>query len=211
MVRTDLVNGTRSPHWNKIPVIQKHLARADVDFVFWMDADSIFMNMDTPLDDFIVPGKDLVFSCDTNCWVFLNNGHMMIRNTPWSKSTLEEWWNTYPPPGPESWYDQSALYFILSGKREECRDSVESRICSAMMGPQESFHCDALDQKAMNAYVQDYRPGDFILHFAGINWVTLPGKTPSYVKHILMQIYDRQEVPLLNRAVEVYKEYMRSR
>lgn len=59
------------------------------DYVFWMDMDSYFTNMNITLDDILKEEKDLVFTGDHND--ICNGGHLLFKNSAWSKEFLLKW------------------------------------------------------------------------------------------------------------------------
>ena len=52
------------------------------DYVFWMDGDSFFINMDISLKKFTDLNKDLVATGDEND--VINTGHLFFKNSGWS-------------------------------------------------------------------------------------------------------------------------------
>lgn len=67
----------RLPVWEKIPAIQEALANDDISHAFFMDSDSLFMSLGTPIE-FLLPrdGAFLTMTGDHNC--MLNSGHLMF-------------------------------------------------------------------------------------------------------------------------------------
>src|SRR4029077_4783322 len=76
----------KSPHWLKLPAIQRGL-EAGHDFVVWMDADVYITNDSISLDKWLV--ADFVCSYD---FQGLNAGVLFIRNSKWSRDFVERWW-----------------------------------------------------------------------------------------------------------------------
>lgn len=114
--------------------------------VFWMDADSLFVNHQTSLAGFQKLNKDLVFSGDEN--FAFNSGHLFMRNSAWSRQLLEgvvgasfyadpkdapnaarfdDWSEVGRVQGPQGQFacttdlrgDQCALILVLGGALEE--------------------------------------------------------------------------------------------
>uniref|UniRef100_A0A7S4VWH8 Nucleotide-diphospho-sugar transferase domain-containing protein n=1 Tax=Alexandrium monilatum TaxID=311494 RepID=A0A7S4VWH8_9DINO len=71
----------------KARFILRLLQREGVSHVFWMDADSLFVNFDLRLEALLASGKDLIFSGDQNFVV--NTGHALFRDSSWSRGLLE--------------------------------------------------------------------------------------------------------------------------
>ncbi|KAJ4791548.1 Galactosyl transferase GMA12/MNN10 family protein [Rhynchospora pubera] len=138
---TALFHPSMPTFWAKIPVIRAAmLAHPESDWVWWVDSDAIFTDMDffLPLDRYrdhnmVVHGwPKLVY--EEKSWVALNAGVFLIRNCQWSLDFMDEWASMGPPsPDYEKWGkiltstfknkvftdsdDQSALvYLILTGK-----------------------------------------------------------------------------------------------
>lgn len=159
------VNDTagRPATWHKVRAIQEVMGKKGVEFVFWMDADSLFMNTTKPLNDALPSGnnqKSIVG--DMNC--FLNYGHFAMRNSDWSNNFLRNLWGVYPPPEP--WFEQSAAVYLLVGRRQDCSDTVvENGCCSAgaLVMPQ----VEVKEQRVMNSYTNTFHEGDLLVHFAG--------------------------------------------
>ena len=154
---------SRAPQWNKILAVQAAFKKPGIDYVFWMDSDSLFMNENLRLEALVPSGENqLTLSGDYNC--FINTGHLMMRKGSWIENFLKETWETYPPPGP--WRDNSAMAYVLSNHSEKaklCRQ--RANLCCRSGGFIEG--CDSRPQKEMNSYLNTFVPGHFILHFAG--------------------------------------------
>lgn len=97
-INSDLVATDRAASWQKIPQIRA-LFHDGYDFVFWMDADALFMRYNQDLQAIIEPGKDLYLVChpvpdpvidqkDTP-----NAGVMLLRNCEWTRDLLQNLWD----------------------------------------------------------------------------------------------------------------------
>ncbi|CAN6372322.1 unnamed protein product [Urochloa humidicola] len=125
-------------YWAKIPLVRAAmLAHPDAEWVWWVDADAVFTDMDfaLPLDKYA--GYNLViYGWDSEVyeeksWVGLNAGVFLIRNCQWGLDLLDAWAKMGPAfpeykrwgktmkeelegkPNEES-DDQSALVYLLS-------------------------------------------------------------------------------------------------
>ena len=76
------------PMWMKPDLILRELNKG-YDYVFWMDADSFFINMDISFDLFLKNKHDLITAGDENDIV--NTGHLLFKNTEWSIKFIEKW------------------------------------------------------------------------------------------------------------------------
>ena len=156
--------------WSKIPALQKALKDPSVQYAFWMDADSLVMNFGKRLESFIPRGDSHVsFSGGVVC--FLNAGHMMFKNDAWTKTFLEDVWETFPAPG---WYEeQAAMVYILQKhsskeKAATCRKNVRS-LRNSPLGCCNGTGILGVDQRPdMNVFPVAYQSGDFIVHFASL-------------------------------------------
>ena len=161
--------------WAKVVAMQRVLRRPEIEFAFWMDADSLFMSFGTPLTMLLPRGAaQLVATGDSTA--FLNNGHFLLRSGPWADAFLNETWATWPPPRPFD--EQSAMIFVLTGKQKHCRvdatacsrDPEAARLLSVARTP-----IERRPPRAMNSYPEgcpdrggaNFERGDFIVHFAG--------------------------------------------
>jgi hypothetical protein len=101
------------PMWMKPDVILLGLQRG-YDYVFWMDGDSFFMNMDISLMKFVDLDMDLVATGDHNDIV--NTGHLLFRNSDWSHKFMEEWKAFRKPLTPEIYeqFKQITTHFIYN-------------------------------------------------------------------------------------------------
>ncbi len=75
--------------WFKVAKCLELLKLAHWDYIFWIDADSIFWNMNRNFDDLFALEKDFVFTGDS--WDVFNGGHFLVRNSKWSILFLQDW------------------------------------------------------------------------------------------------------------------------
>lgn len=76
------------PMWMKPDLILRELKKG-YDYVFWMDGDSFFVNMDISFDVFIKYSEDLIATGDENDIV--NTGHLLFKNSNWSHEFIKKW------------------------------------------------------------------------------------------------------------------------
>ncbi|XP_042493639.1 galactomannan galactosyltransferase 1-like [Macadamia integrifolia] len=130
--------------WAKIPVVKAAmLAHPEAEWIWWVDSDAAFTDMDfkLPLERYreynlVVHGwANLIYETKDPSWVGLNAGVFLIRNCQWSMDMMEEWASMGPQtPAYEEWGqrlrstfkdklfpesdDQSGLiYLMLKGKK----------------------------------------------------------------------------------------------
>jgi hypothetical protein len=120
--------------WSKIPALYYVLQELNRPYVWWHDADSMFVDVDRSLEGFkpapqsgsVGGHPSLTIAGDTHC--FINIGHMMLRRSAWVKHLLTEVWEKgLPPLGPQPWEwpDQAMMVFLLSGSPDRCRQHVK--------------------------------------------------------------------------------------
>ena len=116
-VNTELVATERGPSWQKIPLIRE-LFLEGYDFVFWMDADAIFMRYDQDLQELIEPGKDLylvnhpVPDPDIGQKDTPNAGVLLLRNCEWSLGLLQDLWD-FEEYIHHYWWENAALLDLM--------------------------------------------------------------------------------------------------
>lgn len=92
----------RHPMWDKIAIIQNLLSEG-IPYVFWVDADSMFVRYDRRISDEIDDTHNLYL---TSGWAAFhtgpgdmmfresaNSGIMLVKNTEWSKKFMSDVWN----------------------------------------------------------------------------------------------------------------------
>ncbi|CAM6111622.1 unnamed protein product [Calypogeia fissa] len=132
-----------SGFWAKLPLIRKlMLAHPDIEWIWWMDSDAFFTDMEFELpmekyDDYnlVLHGwNDMLYR--QKSWIGLNTGSFLIRNCQWSLDILDSW-APYGPIGKPRTEggklltkqlagrpdfeadDQSALIYLLITQKEK--------------------------------------------------------------------------------------------
>ena len=156
--------------WSKpayvLSLLLRELSKPDserLDWLFWVDADTIILNPYVPIETFLPPpGTEfddvhLIYSAD---WNGLNNGVFPVRVNKWSADLFAAIvsYRLFKPEDPLVFRDQSAMN-------------------SMMQEPEFSKHIVQVPQRWFNAYqgehnetLQPYqiRRGDLLVHFAGV-------------------------------------------
>jgi len=166
-VNHEKLDENRKPSWYKVLMAQRHLH--EVDWLFYVDTDTLIMEHDRPITDFLDDRYDLIFTEDHRG---LNAGVWMIKDTVWSDMFLREWYERgerfvvdVNEPGKSG--DQDTLKFLMGvGKEQEGLE--EERLMDRHL------HMKVLPQCAFNSYPYwrgswdgVYMAGDFLVHLAG--------------------------------------------
>ncbi|KAL3526902.1 hypothetical protein ACH5RR_011558 [Cinchona calisaya] len=142
------LNPKMKSYWAKIPLIlASMLAHPEAEWIWWMDSDAIFTDMDfkVPLKrykhhNFVVHGwPNLIY--EEKSWVAVNAGIFLIRNCQWSMEFLDVWARMGPQsPEYKQWGqnlrstfkdkmfpesdDQSALIYLLLKEKRKWGDMM---------------------------------------------------------------------------------------
>ncbi|XP_065000643.1 probable glycosyltransferase 7 [Musa acuminata AAA Group] len=145
---TALLHPAMNTFWAKLPMVRAAmLAHPEADWVWWVDSDAAFTDMDfeLPLDRYrdhnlVVHGwPRLVY--EARSWVSLNAGVFLIRNCQWSLDFMAVWAATGPmSPDYDRWGqlqkaefkdklfnesdDQSALVYLLLKHKDRWGDKI---------------------------------------------------------------------------------------
>ncbi|CAK9155571.1 unnamed protein product [Ilex paraguariensis] len=135
-------------YWAKIPVVRAAMvAHPEAEWIWWVDSDAAFTDMDfkLPLDRYrnhnlVVHGwSHLIY--DKKSWTSINAGVLLIRNCQWSLDFMEVWASMGPQtPKYDRWGkilrstlndkmfpesdDQSGLVYLLLKERDKWGDKV---------------------------------------------------------------------------------------
>jgi len=146
---------SRTPNWSKIRLVQSLLPK--YDWVLWLDADLIIMDLEKPLTNWIDPNYSLII-CEEVIGG-LNSGVFCIKDTPLMNQFLTEvYGRANRTSRPDS--DQTSLREVLD------------------RGPHYQSETKILPQKTINSFAPEavlhetidflpgtYTPGDFLVHF----------------------------------------------
>ncbi|KAL6510964.1 hypothetical protein OROGR_022088 [Orobanche gracilis] len=86
-------------YWAKIPIVRAAmLAHPEIEWMFWVDSDAVFTDMDfkVPLDkytdhNFVVYGRPDFYNDEEKSWLALSAGIFLIRNCQWSLDFMDSW------------------------------------------------------------------------------------------------------------------------
>ena len=162
--------------------------RERLEWLFWVDADTVILNPYIPIDTFLPPPgeefKDvnLIYSND---WNGLNNGVFPVRVSQWAVNlfTAIMAYRHYLPDEPLQYRDQSAMNALMNDPKF---------VKGIVNAPQRWFNAYQGEHNETLAPFQ-IRRGDFLVHFAGV------GDREARMDHWLQraeQHSDEWEIPL---------------
>jgi hypothetical protein len=105
----------RSPTWYKPKLISEIFDTHNPDYVLFLDADAVIINNHHKIEDFIVDGIDILATEDYGPSK-LNAGVFLMKNTPWTRQFLIDWWNIckeYPQYETGLWHDQTCFGLLM--------------------------------------------------------------------------------------------------
>ncbi len=159
----------RPPAWGKIPFVRELLD--GYEWVLWLDADAIVVDLEADIAGVIEPGKDLYLV--EHEWGDEpqrppNSGVFLIRATDWSRRLLDRMWAsehlTFHP-----WWDNAALMEILGYDLEPAR----------LSHPNADTERVSLIDLAWNSVPVHSSPTPHIKHYAG-------SRSPTDVRESLL-------------------------
>lgn len=179
--RTSL-DTSRPPSWSKIRAAQRLLKEEQCDWVFWMDADTVIMNSNKRIEDFLPTaetGIDLIITIQKdNGW---NAGAWLIRNTDWSMQFLDHWWSMreyVQPKGLGVSGDNSALKAYLASMDPDtfskhiavpprCLFNSVTKWVQKDDPPLDT--AEQIHKYQWYMHQEFYHKGDFVAHVAGVS------------------------------------------
>ncbi|PVH34350.1 hypothetical protein PAHAL_8G202500 [Panicum hallii] len=134
LYNTALLEPSMVAYWAKIPAVRAAmLAHPEAEWVWWVDADAVFTDMDFALPLERYAGSDLVVYgweaevYEERSWVGLNAGVFLIRNCQWALDLMDAWARMGPAyPEHAAW--GKALREELSGKPNDESDDQSALV-----------------------------------------------------------------------------------
>lgn len=143
--KTDFKLDERAPTFGKIKLaLDACVGRPDY-WLLWTDADAMIVNQTVSLLEIVDDAYDVIVAHD---WFMLNAGVMLYRCSPWNIQFLQRVYGARQFDKALA-LDQSAFNDFFT-KDEQVKPHVKN-----------------VPKHSINVYTEEYRPGDFILHFAG--------------------------------------------
>ena len=111
---------TRPAAWHKIELIHQ-LFEEGFEFVFWIDADALFLRYDDDIQCLIRPDKDIymVRHCIPEHYgedLIPNCGILLVRNCPWTQKFLSQIWDCTQYLN-HVWWENAAMLHLLGLNR----------------------------------------------------------------------------------------------
>jgi len=188
----ETLDPSRHPAWSKILLVLKAFENSTYQWVVWLDADTLIMNQDIPLEDLIDERYHFIISKSSNGhesskdWNRINSGVFFIKNCDWSRQFLTQAYAhtefLSPPWSYLPFHEQSAL--IAELKKPEFL--VHSKIV-----PQRFFNSFPIE--TMSRLEATYQSGDFLIHFAAKRGDFL---ARLFEKYSQLVVHDRDLVTL---------------
>lgn len=149
--------------WSKIRFILKYLN--EYDYLFWSDGDVVITNPTLRLEDHVIPllppEKDMLW-CRDAC-ENLNNGNVLFRGrSAWARDFLERCYNQTDLTH-HIWWDNAAFCRLYESVATD-RTKIETCLDPARFNSYLFSRNDRADEPG----VRLYKPGDFLVHFAGV-------------------------------------------
>lgn len=161
----DILDQSRPASWSKIPIIKRHLN--DFDWIMWIDADAIFFNHDTRIEERIDESANLILgkACGDEWsdnsltdYVNQNMGCFIIRGKcAWSTNLLNRIYSKTNRID-HRWWETQALNDIILEDDSEINSKIR-----------------ILNQHLINGFEYrlysyfDFSTEQFIIHYAGMS------------------------------------------
>lgn len=143
--------------WSKIKLLQETLKQNNYKWVFWTDADALFMNHGVRLEDIIDDKYDFMITYDMHSF---NSGNFLLKNSEWSKQFLEKIYS-YTECIHHPWWENQAIVLELQNNEE-----VQKKTKIFPQRIMNSYARELMSRISLeNSISVNYQPGDFIVHF----------------------------------------------
>lgn len=135
----------RAPTFGKIKLAMSACVGRDDYWLLWSDADAMLINQTKSLLDVVDDAYDIIVARD---WFMINAGVMLLRCSEWNRAFLRRVYDARQFDNAHA-LDQSAFNDFFD------------------KDPEVKKHVKNVPKWLINVYTEEYRAGDFILHFAG--------------------------------------------
>lgn len=141
------IDAGRAPTFGKLKIARAACNNRAGGWLLWSDADALVVNQTYALEGLIDDGYDIMVAYD---WLMLQAGVILFKCSPFTLAFLDKVYGDRQFDTARA-LDQSALDHYIN------RLSQEER----------ARHVKILPKHAFNVYLEEYRPGDFLIHMAG--------------------------------------------
>lgn len=177
----------RAPTFGKVKLALAACVGREGYWMLWSDADAMLINHTIAMEDIIDDRFHMQTSVD---WLMMNAGVILMKCTKWTISFLERLYNAREFDSARA-LDQSAFQHFFDTQ------------------PETKTHMKYVAKHKINVYVEEYRPGDFILHLAGkLYEATTKGATAlAHQFDILSYVDDIEDVRAFFRSQYLLNAY----
>eukprot|EP00871_Galdieria_phlegrea_P005414 jgi/Galph1/5874/GphlegSOOS_G4503.1 len=172
----------RAATFGKIKLAQSACVGRPNHWLLWSDADAMIVNQSVPLEDIIDDQYDIILTED---WLMINAGVLLLKCSPWNIEFLKKVYEAREFDQARA-LDQSALQSHIDALGEE----------------QKKKHVKSIAKHIMNVYLEEYRPGDFLLHMAGKLYEATPDGATAIAQQfdVLSQVQDVDDIDAFFRT-----------
>lgn len=150
------------------------------DWIFYNDVDSLIMNYNIKIEDFIDNNYEFIITYDING---INSGQWLIKNTDWALNFINKVYNRNEFDSFGTWADQIALCntWLYSGEAMQKTKVVPQKLFNSYL--YENFGKN--DQGESPRWPQgQFKTGDFCLHLCGLDFE----RRKAYIEKYLPQV-----------------------
>lgn len=164
---------TRAPTFGKIKLALAACVGRPNYWMLWSDADALVVNQKKSLLDVVDDAYDIIVAHD---WFMINAGVLLLRCSPWNIKFLQRLYDARKFDKAVA-LDQSAFNEFFK---------------EADVQP----HVKHVPKHAINVYTEEYRPGDFIVHFAGKLYEATPWGIGDIARQfdVLSRVDDEEKI-----------------
>jgi hypothetical protein len=153
----------RFPTWGRVLGLKKHLG--DCDWILYLDTDTYLTNLEVSIEDYLGDfhvAFGVMPDFNTGKPTHISTSAILMKNSAWSLTFLDLWWkqkkfdsepyhkNLHGSTGGYGgkFYEQSAIHFLWD-HCDQCRKRIK-----------------ILPNMWFNSRESNWKPGDFLIHFA---------------------------------------------
>ncbi len=192
--------------WSKIRFILKYLD--EYDYLFWSDGDVLITNPAVRLEDHVLPllptNKDMLW-CRDACGN-LNNGNVLFRGkSAWCRDFLERCY-AQEDLTHHIWWDNAAFCRLY-----ETNPHDKAMIETCMDPRRFNSYLFSRTDRADDPDADLYKPGDFLVHFAGVYDMWNIHRCMLYIQDCGMNVPDVQRLNVWRKEPPANKEQAQNR